>query len=65
MGSNQIREDILYFLFRNNYWQNRHTPKSNICNKLSQPDAYSVPIPIIIKIIEINNIAIFFILSPY
>ena len=26
MGSNQIREDILYFLFRNNYWQNRHTP---------------------------------------
>lgn len=36
MKSNQIREDILYFLFRNNYWQNRHTPKSNICNKLSQ-----------------------------
>ncbi len=36
MGINQIREDILYFLYRNNYWQNRHTPKSNICNKLSQ-----------------------------
>lgn len=31
-----IRTDILYFLFRNNYWQSRHTPKSNICNKLSQ-----------------------------
>lgn len=38
MKSNQIREDILYFLFRNNYWQNRHTPKSNICNKLSPVD---------------------------
>ena len=41
MGLNQeqreeIRVDILYFLYRNNYWQNRHTPKSNICNKLSQ-----------------------------
>lgn len=33
---NEIRKDILYFLFRNNYWQSRHTPKSNICNKLSQ-----------------------------
>ena len=31
----EIRVDILYFLYRNNYWQNRHTPKSNICNKLS------------------------------
>ncbi len=41
MGLNQeqqaeIRADILYFLYRNNYWQNKHTPKSNICNKLSQ-----------------------------
>ena len=41
MGLNQeqmveIRADILYFLYRNNYWQSRHTPKSNICNKLSQ-----------------------------
>lgn len=32
----EIRSDILFFLYRNNYWQNRHTPKSNICNKLSQ-----------------------------
>ncbi len=32
----EIRADILYFLYRNNYWQKRHTPKSNICNKLSQ-----------------------------
>jgi hypothetical protein len=32
----EIRKDILFFLFRNNYWQSRHTPKSNICNKLSQ-----------------------------
>lgn len=31
----EIRTDILYFLYRNSYWQNRHTPKSNICNKLS------------------------------
>ena len=32
----EIRADILYFLYRNNHWQKRHTPKSNICNKLSQ-----------------------------
>jgi len=32
----KIRIDILFFLYRNNYWQNRHTPKSNVCNKLSQ-----------------------------
>ena len=32
----EIRADILYFLYRNNYWQKRHTPKTNICNKLSQ-----------------------------
>lgn len=31
-----IRKDILFFLFRNNYWQSRHCPKSNLCNKLSQ-----------------------------
>ena len=32
----EIRAAILYFLYRNNYWQNRHTPKINIWNKLSQ-----------------------------
>jgi len=32
----EIREDILFFLFRNNYWQSRHCPEVNICNKLSQ-----------------------------
>lgn len=32
----KIREDILFFLFRNNYWQSRHCPHVNICNKLSQ-----------------------------
>lgn len=26
----------IIFLYLNNYWQNRHTPKINICNKLSQ-----------------------------
>ena len=31
----EIRERILFFLYRNSYWQNRHTPKINICNKLS------------------------------
>ncbi len=30
-----IRERILFFLYRNSYWQKRHTPKINICNKLS------------------------------
>ena len=33
---NEIRKDILFFLFRNNYWQSRHCPQVNICNKLSQ-----------------------------
>ena len=32
----EIRKDILFFLFRNNYWQSRHCPHVNICNKLSQ-----------------------------
>ena len=32
----EIREDILFFLFRNNYWQSRHCPHVNISNKLSQ-----------------------------
>ena len=31
-----IREDILFFPYRNNYWQSRHCANSNICNKLSQ-----------------------------
>ena len=31
----EIRERILFFLYRNDYWQKRHTPKINICNKLS------------------------------
>ena len=31
----EIRERILFFLYRNSYWQKRHTPKINICNKLS------------------------------
>ena len=31
----EIRERILFFLYRNSYWQKRHTPKVNICNKLS------------------------------
>lgn len=31
----EIREQILFFLYRHSYWQKRHTPISNICNKLS------------------------------
>ncbi|WP_236951263.1 hypothetical protein [Methanosphaera sp. BMS] len=31
----EIRKAILFFLYRNHYWQKRHTPISNICNKLS------------------------------
>lgn len=31
-----IRKDILFFLYRNHYFNKRHTPVSNICNKLSQ-----------------------------
>ena len=31
----EIRTRILFFLYRNNYWQSRHTPMINISNKLS------------------------------
>ena len=31
-----ITKDILFFLYRNHYFNKRHTPILNICNKLSQ-----------------------------
>ena len=31
-----VQEDILFFLYQNRYFNKRHTPISNICNKLSQ-----------------------------
>lgn len=31
-----VQEDILFFLYQNKYFNKRHTPISNICNKLSQ-----------------------------
>ncbi|WP_407375089.1 hypothetical protein [Methanobrevibacter sp.] len=31
----EFRLRILFFLYRGNYWQSRHTPIVNICNKLS------------------------------
>ena len=31
-----ITKDILFFLYRNHYFNKRHTPIVNICNKLSQ-----------------------------
>lgn len=31
----EVRHNILFFLYRNSYWKNRHTPKENLCNKLS------------------------------
>ncbi|MBQ2666328.1 hypothetical protein [Methanobrevibacter sp.] len=31
-----IQEEILFFLYQNKYFNKRHTPISNICNKLSQ-----------------------------
>lgn len=30
-----IQEEILFFLYHNKYFNKRHTPISNICNKLS------------------------------
>lgn len=35
MDTNTIDKDILFFLYRNHYFNKRHTPISNICNKLS------------------------------
>ena len=34
MDSNTIGEDILFFLYRNHYFNKRHTPISNLCNNL-------------------------------
>ncbi|MBR4447227.1 hypothetical protein [Methanobrevibacter sp.] len=31
-----IQEEILFFLYHNKYFNKRHTPISNVCNKLSQ-----------------------------
>lgn len=31
-----IQEEILFFLYHNKYFNKRHTPISNICNKLSE-----------------------------
>ena len=35
METNTIMEDILFFLYRNHYFNKRHTPIINVCNKLS------------------------------
>lgn len=36
MKTNTIQEDILFFLYRKNYFNKRHTPVINVCNKLSR-----------------------------
>lgn len=37
MKTNTIfQEEILFFLYQNKYFNKRHTPISNICNKLSE-----------------------------
>lgn len=35
MKTNTIQEEILFFLYKNKYFNKRHTPIINICNKLS------------------------------
>ena len=34
--SNEIRTKILFFMWKNRYFNKRHTPITNICNKLSE-----------------------------
>ena len=36
MKTNTIVKYILFFLYRNHYFNKRHTPIINVCNKLSQ-----------------------------
>lgn len=36
MLTNTIQEEILFFLYHNKYFNKRHTPIINVCNKLSQ-----------------------------
>ena len=35
METTTITEDILFYLYRNHYFNKRHTPVDNVCNKLS------------------------------
>lgn len=35
MKTSTIREEVLFFLYRNHYFNKRHTPVVNVCNKLS------------------------------
>ena len=36
METTTIMEGVLFFLYRNHYFNKRHTPVVNVCNKLSQ-----------------------------
>ena len=36
MLTNTIQEEILFFLYHDKYFNKRHTPIINVCNKLSQ-----------------------------
>lgn len=36
MPTNTIQEEILFFLYHDKYFNKRHTPIINVCNKLSQ-----------------------------
>ena len=36
METSTIKIEILFFLYRNHYFNKRHTPVINVCNKLSQ-----------------------------
>lgn len=49
MDKNTTREDILFFLYRNHYFNKRHCPIINLCNKLSH-----IPCKYIKK--ELNNL---------
>lgn len=36
METTTITEEVLFFLYRNHYFNKRHTSVVNVCNKLSQ-----------------------------
>lgn len=35
-NSEEIRAKILFFMWKNHYFNKRHTPITNLCNKLSE-----------------------------
>ncbi|WP_407381735.1 hypothetical protein [Methanobrevibacter sp.] len=41
-SSNEVREKILFFMWQKRYFNKKHTPITNLCNKLSEIPCKSI-----------------------